>query len=28
MPQELSYVDQTGRPRPMVDGGQPIAELI
>jgi Protein of unknown function (DUF1501) len=28
IPQDLSYVDPTGRPRPMVDGGKPIAELV
>jgi Protein of unknown function (DUF1501) len=28
MPQDLSYNDNTGRPRPMITGGRPIAELV
>jgi hypothetical protein len=28
LPQELQFQDQTGRPTPMVNGGQPIAELV
>jgi hypothetical protein len=28
LPLDLHYQDPTGRPTPMIDGGQPIAELI
>lgn len=28
LPQDLHYKDPTGRPTPMVNGGQPIAELV
>jgi hypothetical protein len=28
VPLDASYVDSTGRPRPILDYGQPIAELL
>ena len=28
LPQDLHYKDPTGRPTPMISGGQPIAELV
>ena len=28
MPQDLHYIDPTGRPNPMINGGQRISELV
>ena len=28
IPQDLHFTDPTGRPSPMIDGGNPIAELV